>query len=168
MLTRVGRPINLRCLSEVCFCVVQLALLLSDLAQFIERGGDPRVGTSVDVALNTERFFQQGRSFIELVLGYEGACKDCDLRRGFGVIVAVKRARDVQRLPVEAFSVRVMPLLELNGAKIDEIVGNVGMTLAVELPVHCKNTLVQGFRHGIVSDVKMAVGQDSESLREFI
>ena len=102
------------------------------------------------------------------MLGYEGACKDCDLRRGFGVIVAVKRARDVPRLPVEAFSVRVMPLLELNGAKIDEIVGKVGMTLAVELPVHCKNTLVQGFRHGIVSDVKMAVGQDSESLREII
>ena len=64
VLAGINGAIDVGHAAEVGFGVVQLALLLRDLSQFVQRPGHPGMNFAVDLLLNLESLPQHSRGFI--------------------------------------------------------------------------------------------------------
>ena len=74
--------------------------------------------------LDRERLGQRLLRLLELVFELQRAAKDDQGRRVVIVVGAVPEAVDLERPPIEALGVGVVPALVLNRAKVDEIFGD--------------------------------------------
>ena len=75
------------------------------------------------------------------------------------MVFAVERLCDIETLPVEPLRFAKTSSFKLDGAKINQIVRYMGMTLAVKFAVHGEHSLVQRFGNVIVPRIKMAIRQ---------
>jgi len=70
----------------------------------------------------------------------------------------------VQRLPIVAFGFGVMPPFGLNSAKVDQVFGDIGMAISVELTIHHQHALIERVGNIQVTSIEVCVGQVGQGL----
>ncbi len=166
MLPVVHRAIDVELASEVCLRLIELTLLHCYLAQLAHGRSDARMHWPIDALLNAKCLVQHVSRLVESSLSIQRPAEDGHQRSRFGVVFAVEATDDVQRLTIVAFSFGVMAPLALDRAEVDQILGNIGMALAIELAIHGQSSLIQRFRDVQVSSVEVRVRQFAKAHRE--
>src|SRR5579862_2090999 len=143
MLSVVDLAIDVSLAAEIGLGLIQVPLLQRDFPQLTESRRDAWMHLTVSSLQNSQRVPQHGNSVACFSLSDQRPADDGHDRRRLRMILSVKALQNVQRFAIKALGVRVVPLLRLDGSQIEQILRHIGMAIAVKLPVHSEDALVQ-------------------------
>ncbi len=113
-----------------------------------------------------QRLLQQVRRFGIAFLVNQRPRQNRQIRRRLGIILAVPRLHDVQRLAVVLLRCGVVSRVQLDRAQVDQDFGHAWMPFAVDLFIHCQSALVDRFGLFIMPCIKMRVRQFVQTIRK--
>ena len=105
--------------------------------------------------LDCQRLLQQVVGLSEAILMNQRAGEDRQVGGRLGIVLAVPRLDDVQRLPVVSFGIGVMPEIEPDGAEVDQDIGHARVAVAIDLAVHAEHALVDRFGSLVMAGIEI-------------